>query len=195
MRDENTLSLSAVWMSGPSASDEEMTTAIGRVLDKDREARDSERRWRIGGLLAMACLVPTTMWAAVYGATPLVRAAYALMTVGTALLVAAEWMYLEWSRRALPGPADARSQLQTIAFMIGRQIMLTAAAPILTAPIFVGAVMIGAWLYRERTHEAAIGIWTIVGACWSLMAWGVASLRAKLIERRLHTERILSELK
>lgn len=195
MSDENALSLSAIWMSEPSASEEEMMTAIGRVLDKDREVRERERRGRIGGLIALACLVPTTMWAAVYGVTPLVRAAYGLMAVGTAVLGAAEWMYLEWSRRALPGPADARSQLQTIAFMLGRQIMLTTAAPILTAPTFIGAVLIGAWLFRNRTHEAAFGVWTIVVAGWILMAWGVASLRAKLNERRLHTERILSELK
>ncbi len=195
MSDENALSLSAVWMSGPPASEEEMATAIGRVLDKDRETRHRERRGRVGGLFALVCLVPTTMWAAVYGVTPLVRGAYALMAVGTALLVAAEWLYLEWSRRGLPGPADARSQLQTIAFMLGRQITLTTAAPILTAPVFAGTAMIGTWLYRDRTHEAAFGVWSIVVAGWILMAWGVVSLRAKLNERRLHMERVLSELK
>jgi hypothetical protein len=195
MSDEDALSLSAVWMSGPPASQDEVTGAIGRVLDRDEAARGRERRARLGGLLGLACLLPATMWAAVYGVSPIVRGAYALMAVGTAALVAAEWVYLEWSRRALPGPADARSQLQTTAFMLGRQIMLTKAAPILTLPIFTGALLIGAWLYGNRTHEAAFGVWTIVVVGWLLMAWGTMSLHSRLNERRLHIERVLSELR
>ena len=55
---------------------------------------------------------------------------YALMAVGGAVIVFAEWTYLEWSRQALPGPADARSQLQKTAFMLARQVMLMNTAPI-----------------------------------------------------------------
>lgn len=194
MSDEHALPLSAVWMSGPSASPEDVRSAVDRILEKDKEARERERRPRAVGLLAIVLLVPATLWAAVYGVTPLVRAAYALMAVGTALLVAAEWMYLEWTRQALPGPADARSQLQTSAFMLGRQIMLATAAPILSAPIFIGVALIGAWLYGHRTHAAAFAIWTMVVAGWGLMTWGGVSLRAKLDARRLHMERVLGEL-
>ena len=53
-------------------------------------------------LFALALLVPTMLWGAAYGVTPLVRGAYALMAVGSAMIVAAEWIYLEWSRQALP---------------------------------------------------------------------------------------------
>jgi hypothetical protein len=194
MSDENALSLSAVWMSESTASREDVMSAIDRVIDKDREARGRERRVRIGGLLAVALLVPATLWAAVYGVTPLVRGAYALMAVGTTVLAAAEWMYLAWSRQALPGPADARSQLQTIAFMLGRQIVLTRTAPLLSAPIFVGVALIGAWLYGNRTHEGAFALWTLVVAGWVLMARGAVSIHAKLDERRRHMERILAEL-
>ena len=134
------------------------------------------------------------MWAAVYGVTPLARGAYALMGVGTASLVAAEWTYLEWTRQALPGPSDARAQLQTSAFMLGRQIMLAKAAPILSAPIFIGAALIGAWLYQNRTHAEAFGIWAVFVAALVPMMRGLASLRAGLDERRLQMERLLSEL-
>jgi hypothetical protein len=194
MSDDKALSLSAVWMSGPPASKERVTSIIDRVLDEDHQARERERRVRIGGLLAAALLVPALLWGAAYGVTPLVRGAYALMAVGTAAIVAAEWVYLAWSRQALPGPADARSQLQTTAFMLARQVVLLKTAPIWSAPVFVGVALIGAWLYRERTHVGAFGLWAIVVAGWLLAGRGTTSARAKLNERRLQIERLLSEL-
>ena len=57
MSDENALSLSAVWTSAPPLSHEDVRSAVGRVLDMDREARGRERRGRIGALLALAPLV------------------------------------------------------------------------------------------------------------------------------------------
>ena len=123
---DDTSPLPAIWMSGESTRNG-VASAIDAVLDKDRAARERDRRVRHGSLIAVTCLLPPLLWAAAHGVTPLVRGAYALMAGGVAVLVFAEWMYLDWSRRALPGPADARSQLQASAFMLDRQIRITAA--------------------------------------------------------------------
>ena len=195
MSDEETLSLSAVWMSAPPASQEDVMSTIACVLKRDRKRRERERRVRVGMLFALALLVPTMLWGAAYGVTPLVRGAYALMAVGSAMIVAAEWIYLEWSRQALPGPADARSQLQITAFTLRRQVMLMKTAPMWSAPVFIGVALIGAWLYRDRTQVAAFGLWAIAAAGWLLAGAGTISARTKLNARRQQLERLLSELK
>jgi hypothetical protein len=61
-------------------------------------------------------------------------------------------MYLAWSRDALPGPVDTRSQLQRSAFLLERQTHLLRTAPIWSAPVFVGAVIVVSWVFSERSH-------------------------------------------
>ena len=87
---------------------------------------------------------------------------YALMAAGTAVLVFAEWMYLDWSRQALPGPADARSQLHRTAVLLSREAWLVRTAPLWCAPIFIGTALIGAWVYREVGHAAGYLLWATV---------------------------------
>ena len=169
-------------------------SAIDHVLDKDRAAREHERRMRIGALVPLAFLLPIMLWSAAHGVTPLVRGAYALMAVGGAAIVFAEWTYLEWSRQALPGPTDARSQLQKTAFMLARQVMLMRTAPIWSSPVFIGVALIGVWLYRERTPAEAFVVWTITAAGWLTTGLGTVAVRARLNERRQQMERLLGEL-
>jgi hypothetical protein len=186
--------LSAVWMSDHPLDKAGVKSTIDTVLDKDRAARARERRIRIGALVALACLLPMMLWAAAHGVTPLVRGAYALMAAGGAVIVFAEWMYLEWSRQALPGPADARSQLQQTAFMLSRQVMLMNTAPIWSSPVFIGVALIGVWLYRERTHAEAFVVWTLAAAGWLAIVLGTVAVRPRLNERRQEMERLLGEL-
>lgn len=186
--------LSAVWMSDHPVDKAGVMSAIDTVLDKDRAVRARERRIRIGALVALAFLLPMTLWSAAHGVTPLVRGAYALMAAGGAVIVFAEWIYLEWSRQALPGPADARSQLQKAAFMLARQVMLINTAPILSSPVFIGVALIGVWLYRERTHAEAFVVWTITSAGWLATWLGTVAVRARLNERKQQMERLLGEL-
>jgi hypothetical protein len=186
--------LSAVWMSDHPVDKASVMSAIDTVLDKDRAARDRERRIRIGPLVALALLLPVLLWSAAHGVTPLVRGAYALMAVGGAVIVFAEWTYLAWSSQALPGPADARSQLQKTAFLLARQVMLMNTAPILSSPVFIGLALIGVWLYRERTHAEAFVLWTITAASWLAVALGTAAVRARLNEQKQQMERLLGEL-
>ena len=192
MNDE-TSALLTIWMSSDSTRDGVAST-IDAVLDKDRAARERDGRIRRGSLVAVTCLLPPLLWAAAHGVTPLVRGAYALMAGGVAVLVYAEWMYLDWSRRALPGPADARSQLQASAFMLERQIRLLRTAALWTSPIFVGASLIGIWLYGARAQAGAFLVWSLTAAGW-LGAWlGTRSGQSRLGETKAEMERLLREL-
>jgi hypothetical protein len=186
--------LSAVWMSAPPPDKEGVMSAIDTVLERDRAAHERERRIRVGSVLALTCLLPLMLWAAAHGVTPLVRGAYALMAAGSAVVVCAEWMYLDWSRQALPGPADARSQLQKTAFMLARQVKLMKTAPLWSSPIFVGVAMIGLWLYRDRTHFEAFVLWAITAAGWVAPWLGTVSARSRLNEKRLQIEGLLRDL-
>ena len=187
-------SLSAIWISDPSVNKEAVMSAMNAVLDEDLAVRDKDRRIRIAAFLALAVLCPVLVWCAAYGISPLVRGGYGLMAVGTALLVATEWMYLTWSREALPGPADARSQLQKSAFLLARQASLMRMAPLWAAPIFAGTALIGLWLYQQRSATGGVLLWTVLAAGWIAASAGGVTTGTKLDERRRRMERLLSDL-
>jgi hypothetical protein len=187
-------SLSAIWMSDPPVDKEVVMNAINAVLDEDRAAFDKDRWIRIGGVFALGLLCPALMFCAVYGISPLVRGGYALMAVGTALLVSLEWMFLSWSRQAQPGPADARSQLQLSAFLLSRQSGLLKMAALGCAPIFVGVALLGLWTYQQRSAAGGFLLWAVVVAGWVVVSVGGMSMGAKLDERRRRMERLLADL-
>lgn len=190
----NNDALPAIWTSDPPANPEAVLSAVNAVLEEDRAVRDKDRRIRIAGFLALAVLCPVLVWCAAYGISPLVRGGYGLMAVGTALLVATEWMYLAWSREALPGPADARSQLQTSAFVLARQASLMRAAPLWAAPIFAGTALIGLWLYQQRSATAGSLLWAGLVTGWILASLGGMSTGKKLAERQRRIEELLTDL-
>jgi hypothetical protein len=150
---------------------------------------------RIAFVIALCLLCPATLWCAAYGKTPLVRGAYALMGAGTAVAVFAEWLYLSWSRQALPGPADTRSQLQTTALQLARQANLFRTGPLWSAPIFVGVAMIGLWLYEERSHAGGDALWAITAAGWIVASVGGAAKARTIDARRSRMERMLGDLR
>ena len=187
-------SLPAIWMSDPPVDKEAVMTAMKAVLDEDRAARDKDRRIRIGCVFALALLCPVLMWCSVYGISPLVRGGYALMAVGTTLLVSLEWIYLTWSWQALPGPADARSQLQASTFLLSRLSSLLKMAALWCAPIFLGTALIGLWLYQQRSAPGGFLILAFVVGGWAAVSLGGMSMGAKLDERRRRMERLLADL-
>ena len=192
---DDALPLRTVWTSEPSATSEDMASTLADVLARDQAVRARERRVRVGGVLGLALVVPVLLWASAYGATPLIREAYAMMAVGCALLVAAEWMYLDSSRRALPGAADARSQLQMTAFMLARQVRLMNTALLWSSPVFIGVTLITVWIYRERTHAGAYALTVIVVGTWIAAGLSARSISARLDDRRREMERLLNELR
>lgn len=194
MNDEASV-LRTAWMSQATTSEISLRAAAAQILDRDEADRVREQRMRIVGLGAMVILVPTLIWAAAHGIGPLVRAGYALMAIGCVALVVAEWLYLAWSRRALPGPNDARSQLQTTAYMVESRAWLARTAGLWSAPVLVGAVFISVWLYRERTLAAAVTVLSLSLAAWVAGAVLAARAAAGLGRRRRELEAILADLR
>jgi hypothetical protein len=191
---DDALSILAVWMSQPVVGKEEVRSAIDAVLDRDRDARARDRRMRLGGLFALALLLPALVWSAAYGVTALVRVAYGLMAIGCAMSAAAELLYLEWSRQSLPGPVDNRSQLQRTVFLLERQIAVVRMAPLWSSPVFIGVALIGVWLSQNRTSSAAFIIWTFTVVGWLALGAFVMTACRRLHERRQHVEQLLREL-
>ena len=167
---------------------------LDAVLGEDRAARENERRVRIASAVALGLLCPAALWCAAHGVTPLVRGAYALMGAGTAIAVCATWSYLIWSRQSRPGSADSRSQLQTTVLLLSRQANLLKAEALWCAPIFLSVVLIGMWIYQERSHAEAYLLWVITSAGWLVTSIGGFAKSRTLDERRSRMERILSDL-
>lgn len=176
------------WAASGNAAD------VDAILAQDRADRDRERTARRGALASQIVLLPLLLWCTARGVTPLVRGAFALMSVGSAAVAAAEWLYLDWSRQALPGPKDTRSQLQKTAFLLARQRRLIVAAVLWSAPIFVGVALIGVWLYEERTHAEAIAVWSVTAAGWIALLVGTLGSRGRLNVQRARLERVLDDL-
>jgi hypothetical protein len=181
-------------MSDRPVARETVMSAVEAALRQDRAGRDKERRIRTVSVLALAVLFPVLVWCAAHGITPLVRGGYALMAAGAAILVYAEWTYLEWFRQALPGPADARSQLQRTSLLMSRQANLLRTTPLWSAPVFVGTAMIGLWLYQQRSQVGGSLLWAGLGAAWVVMVVGGLSKGRALDRRRSRMEQLLNDL-
>ena len=188
-------SLRSAWISDASPINQDMPATVQSVLTRDRAMRARERRLRVGGVVALALLLPVLVWSGAHGVTALIRGAYAMMAVGCGFIVAAEWLYLDWSRQLLPGPSDARSQLQKTAFMLARQARLVSMAPLWSSPIFIGAELIAVWMYRERTHVGALAVAAITVGVWIVSVRGAWSVSARLDHERQAMEQLLKDLR
>ena len=185
--------LRAVWVSHTDTHKENLMTVMNAVLEEDRSACETDRWVRVAAVIAVGLLCPALLWFAANGRTPLVRGGYSLMAMGTAMVLFAQWLHRTWSRQALPGAADARSELQKLGLAVSRQAGLFRTAPIWCAPIFVGAVLIGAWIYQERSVGGGYFLWGTVGTAW-VVNWMTGFSKArKLTERRTQIDSLLSE--
>lgn len=187
-------SLPVLWMSKEPVSKETVTRAVQHALDDDRISRQKDRSLRAASLLVVVLLSPLLVWAATHGVTPLVRLGYLFMAAGVAIMITAEWVYLAWSRDALPGPVDARSQLQRSAYLLERQAHLLRTAPFWSAPIFFGAMLVITWIFRERSHAEAYLLWFVLAAAWLGAGFPARAKWAKLEAQRRRFECLLNDL-
>ena len=192
---DDAFSLRTVWMSDPSGASHDVAPTLDAVLARHRAMQERERRVRVVGVLGLALVVPLLVWAGAHGVTPLIRAAYTMMAVGCGLLLAAESLYLEWSRQALPGPSDARSQLQMTAFMLARQVRLMNTALLWSSPIFIGVALIAIWMYRERTPAGAVALGIVIVAAWVAAGFSARSTAGRIDNGRREMERVLNDLR
>jgi hypothetical protein len=186
--------LQTAWMSEAAANDDNVRSVVDRVLDKDAADRLRERRLRVALVAALVCLVPVLIWAAAHGVAPVVRGAYALMAAGCFAGLVAEWLYLDWSRRALPGPDDTRSQLQKTALMLECQVWLARTGALWTSPVFVGVGLICVWLYRERTVAGAVSLCALDIAAWIGVGMLASRAVAALGRQKRELDEVLADL-
>ena len=185
--------LRAVWVSQSDTHKENLMTVIDAVLDEDRAACEKDRWIRVAAVITVALLCPALLWFAAHGKTPLVRGGYSLMAIGTAMMLFAQWLHHTWSRQALPGAVDARSELQKLALVVSRQATLFRTSQIWCAPLFLGAALVGGWIYQERSVGGGYLLWAIIGTGW-VINWVTGFSKArKLTERRSQVESLLSE--
>jgi hypothetical protein len=129
-----------------------------------------------------------------HGITPLVRGGYALMAAGAAILVYAEWTYLEWFQQGRPGPLTRARNCSETAFLVSRQATLLRTSPLWSAPVFIGTAMIGLWLYQQRSQVFGSLLWAGLGAAWMLMVAGGLWKGRALDRRRSRMEQLLKDL-
>ena len=191
---DDLLPFQTVWMSDRSVTSDEVLSTVDAVLARDRALRARERRVQLGGIVGVALLLPVLVWSGAHGVTPLIRGAYAMMAVGCAVILAAEWLYLEWSRQILPGPTDARSHLQMTAFVLARRLRLMKMAPLWSSPIFIGVTFIAVWMYHERTQAGAVALLIVIVGAWIAAGLSARSTAGRIDKRRQEMERLLNEL-
>jgi len=186
--------LRAAWTGAQPTNKETLMTAMNAVLDEYDSAQAKDRWVHLAAVIAVALLCPALLWFAAYGKTPLVREGYALMAVGTAVMLFGEWMHRTWSRQALPGAADARSHLQKTGFLLARQATLFRTAPLWCAPVFIGGVLIAMWLYRERSHAGGFLLGVSIATGWLMTGVAGASKGKQLDTLRSRMEQLLNDL-
>ncbi len=185
--------LRALWTEPQSPSMEIDKTAMAALLGEYEVAQKSERLQRRVAIVAEACLFPALLWCTAFGRTPLVRGGFALMAVGTGVVLFALWMNRAWSRQALPGPANSRAHLLNTQFLLARQATLLRTAPLWCAPLFVGGLFISGWLYQEQNRSEGYLLAGLIAGAWLVSAANGISRSRKLDAFRSRTERLLDD--
>ena len=148
-------------------------------------------RRRVDRALSRSCF-----WAAAHGRTPLDSVARTgLMAIGVSVLVAAEWLWLRWSRQGWPGPADTRAQLRTAVFVLARQakypsrwrccgVRRSSSAP--------GIIAFSIARARSLTGGVALGVAT--GLAWAVAAASCYAKGRAIDEQQPRLEQVLRNL-
>jgi len=182
------------WMDSQDSSQEPVRRAVDAALAQDQIERDRGRWLRNLSLGAAAVLWVVLIWCAAHGIAPLVRGGYALMAAGTAVMLFAGFSFAAWKVQARPGAQDSSTQLHTSVVLLAREARLARTAAAWCAPVFVGGLMIGWWVYAERSHVVASVVWTAMVAGWMATLLGGRTMAREYDVRRGQLERVLSDL-
>ena len=186
--------LVAAWTLSPDSTDrEQLRDVAAAVIAYDRSARARERKQRILALLVLVIICPVLFWCAAYGSAPLVRAGFALMGAGTAVVIFAEWLYFSSAGAALPRGADTRMHLWQNASVLERQGRLMRTSPLWCAPVFIGAALLIVWMHQARIAQAWV-LGVAVAAAWVTCSGVCRSQGRRLEERQQRLEQLLLQL-
>ena len=168
--------------------------SIQLILEEDTACRKKEQRASLWLTPVHLVLLPGLLCCAAFGKTPMVRAGYALMAAGVAITLFAGWLFASWSRQALPGPVDTRSQLQKAAFLLSRQASLARTSSLWAAPVFLGGALIGLWAYQQRGLLHASVLWVTFAFAWLILSLGGVKKAKASEKKKARMEELLSEL-
>lgn len=182
------------WTANDAATQEQVRRAVEAALAEDRLAHRRGQLVRLSSIGLASLLWIVLLWCSANGVTPVVRGGYALMAAGIAVMLFAQFAYASWSDQAQPGPSDSLTQIRTGIFMLRRQGALVRSAPAWCAPIFVGAGLVGWWIYAERSHLGAVALWLAVATGWFLSVVGGNYAGRELDARRSRLEQVLTDL-
>jgi hypothetical protein len=186
--------LQEIWTLQETEQKETVMKSIELILAQDEADREKQRRAHLWWTPLHLALLPLLFYCAATGKTPVVRAGYALMAAGIAVATSATWLFASWSRQALPGPMDTRSQLRKAAFLLSRQASLAKASALWAAPLFLGVALIGLWGYLERGHLLGYLVWGPVALLWIGVSYGGRKQAKAAEERKARVEELLGEL-
>jgi len=186
--------LREAWRNQPLPPQEELLATAEAILRTDAAARVKEHRIRVVSWVVLGVLCPLSVWFSAHGVTPLVRAAYALVAVGIAISVTAEWLTLAWTHQARAGAGASRSQLATTAASLARQASLFRSGALWASPIYVGVGLIGLWMFQARSRIGGAGLLLVTGAAWLVSAVGGLAKGRALDAQRLRLQDVLADL-
>jgi hypothetical protein len=116
------------------------------------------------------------------------------MAAGTAVMLFAGFAFASWKVQGRPGANDSLTQIHTSAVLLAREAMLARMAAAWCAPIFMGGLMIGWWVYAERSHVVATVVWTAMVAGWMATLLGGRTVAHAYDVRRAQLERVIADL-
>ena len=186
--------LQEIWISQETKKEDTVMNSIQLILAQDQAHQEKQRRMNLWWAPLHLVLLPLLFFCAATGKTPVVRAGYALMAAGLAIALSAGWLFESWSRQALPGPVDTRSQLQKASFLLSRQASLAKTAALWAAPLFFGGALIGLWGYQERGHLQGYVVWVSLALLWIGVSHGGTKKAKVAEERKARMEELLRDL-
>ena len=175
---------------------ETLMNSIQLILAQDQAIQEKQRRFNLWMAPVQLVILLLVFLCVAHGRTPIVRAGYALMAVGLTILLSVIWLFESWSRKALPGPVDTRSQLQKAAFLLSRQASLAKTSALWVAPVFLGGGSDRGCgrVSQERGHFQGYVLWVPLALLW-MGGLIVGRNKAKAAdEKRARMEELLQDL-
>ncbi len=140
---EHPKDLQDLWI-GKSEGTGNIDMTVEQLVEQNRKYRQASRRNDIAAVVVAALFLPLLLHLAVYARSPILRAGYGLMTIGSAVTIVALWLHHSWLRRGPPVNSTSRAYLEQSVDYLDRQAKLYRTSVLWCgAPVFLGGLLIG----------------------------------------------------